>query len=440
MHQPLTKLIHTVSLFCRLKTTTINCGGLLFVVIVAGLVSNASAADSFRIDGSTVNVPTDLSGTWKEIKQRESWARANNTYLVEEGKFVRFLGRHYVFNYRKLDATETNTVAVVAGSPSGVAIATSQNSKTSTSFMFTSQATWFVAGNCVTMTQDLSKVIDSKREALEAGLGQSLEEIQNSLSFGKVVPKTTTVLWAQFRRKSGRLVSWPVVGLAPKDKELLMPLAEIAKDHFENVLLPTAECVEVEDPRSQRELLRSGGRRMAPSASQLTQSDDFPPPTGRAKERSVRTVRPIKGKDKNPRRSVERFGILITKFEAVPSTLTFRRIDSFVRCIRAANQSQALVLARKMYRTYSASPNERRVSYRFARTDSDACSDKGEGAGTGESGSDLADPSSTDGSEESSKSDTKPETIDPVPDPQFSNEETGEPEKFDLTDLEAVPG
>lgn len=418
MHQSLTNLIHTVSLFCRMKTATINRGGLLFAVIVAGLLSSASAADSFRIDGSTVNVPADLSGTWKEIKQRESWARANDTYLVEEGEFVRFLGRHYVFNYRKIDATDTN----------------------SSSFMFTSKATWFVAGNCVTMIQDLSKVIDSKREALEAGLGQSLNEIQDSLSYGKVVPKTTTVLWAQFRRKSGHLVSWPVVGLAPKDKELLMPLAEIAKDHFENVLLPTAECVEVEDPRSQRELARSGGRRIAPSASQLTQSDDFPPPTGRAKERPVRTVRPIKGKDKNSRRSVERFGILITKFEAVPGTLTFRRVGSFVRCIPAASESQALAAARKNYRTKAASPNERRVSYSFAPTDAEACSDKGEGAGTGESGSDLTAPSLADGSEESTKSDTKPETIDPVPDPQFSNEETGEPEKFDLTDLEAVPG
>jgi len=374
-----------------MKRALPQLGAVFVAALAAGIVSGASAADSFRIDSSTLFVPSDLSDDWNRVKQRGLWSKSDGTSLTIDGEFVRFLGRHYVFNYKKTDVTDTDTVAVVAGSPSGVAIATSQNSKTSTSFMFTSQATWFVAGNCVTMTQDLSKVIDSKREALEAGLGQSLEEIQNSLSFGKVVPKTTTVLWAQFRRKSGRLVSWPVVGLAPKDKELLMPLAEIAKDHFENVLLPTAECVEVEDPRSQRELLGSGGRRMAPSASQLTQSDDFPPPTGRTKERLVRAGRTIKGKSRNPQRPVERFGILVTKFEAVPSTLTFRRIDSFVRCIRAANQSQALVLARKMYRTYSASPNERRVSYRFAPTDSDACSDKGEGAGTGESGSDLSD-------------------------------------------------
>jgi hypothetical protein len=420
-----------------MKTALPQLGVVFVAALVAGIVSSASGADSFRIDSSRLFVPSDLSEDWNHLKKQKLWSKLDGTALTTDGEFVRFLGRHYVFKYKKTDVTDTDTVAVVAGSPSGVAVATSQNSKTSTSFMFTSQATWFVDGNCVTKTLDLSKVIDSKREAFEAGLGQSLKEIQDSLRYGNVVPQTTTVVWAQFRKKTGQLVAWPINGLAADDQRLLMPFADLALDLFENVLLPTAECVKFEDPRSEREAARSGGRRMTPSDPQLTQSGDFSPPTGRARERPIRAEQTIKGKEKNPRRSVERFGILITKFVAVPGTLTFRPIDSFVSCIRAATQGQALAAARRIYRTKALSPNERRFSYRFALTDSGACGDKGEGAAGSES--DLATSSSNDGSEGASKSDTKPENINPIPDPISTDEKTGDPSGHDVSELEAVP-
>ena len=405
----------------QIKTALPQLGTVFAAVLAAGIVSSASAADSFRIDSSTLYVPRDLSDDWTRVKRQELWSRSNGTNVTEDGTFVRFLGRHYLFDYQK--------------------VFTVQGFRILTSFSFTSQATWFVDGHCVTLTQDLSRLIDSKREALEAGLGQSLAEIQSSLSQGNVVPQTTTVVWAQFRKKTGQLVAWPVNGLAADDRILLMPFADLALDLFENVLLPTAECIEINDPR--QDLVKSGGRRMPASDSQLVSSDQFSSPTSGSKERPVRTTRPTKSK--KPTRPKERFGVLVTQFEAAPGSLSFSAVGSFVKCISAVSKQQAFAVARKRYRNRAVSPTERRSSYRFASSDSSECSQdqsgQREGTGGDESGSDSGAPSSSVDSGQLPESDTQPEQPLPFSDPISSMEDdTDDPREVDIADLEAVPG
>ena len=415
----------------RMKTTLPQLGTIFVAVLAAGIPSSASAAGSFRIDSSTLSVPRDLSDEWSRVRGRGLWSRSNGINLTEDGQFVRFLGRHYVFGNDKV----TNP----------------QGSISPTSSFFTSQATWFVGGKCVTVTQDLSKVIGSKREALEVGLGQSLEAIDNSLSFGIVVPETTTVVWAQFKTKSGRLVAWPVKGLTADDRILLRPFADMALDLFENVLLPNAECIRIDDP--QRDLVESGGRRMPASDSQLVtadqlersdqleSSDQFSSPTIGTKERPVRTARPTKSK--NPSRPKESFGVLVTQYEAAPGSLSFNAVGSFVKCISAASKQQALAVVRKRYRSKAVSPTERRVSYKVASADSDGCL-SGQSSlteGPDESGSDLVESSSSADSGQLSESDMQPEEILPFSDPISSTEdETDGPSEFDIADLEAFPG
>lgn len=381
----------------QMKTALPQLGTVFAAVLAAGIVSSASAADSFRIDSSTLSVPNDLSDDWSRVKRKGLWSRSNGINLTEDGKFVRFLGRHYVFDYGQTDATTTNT---------------------SSSYKFTAKATWFVAGDCVTMVQDLDNIIGSKREALETGLGESLNEIQDSLRSGTVFAKTSTVLWAQFKRKSGQLVSWPVVGLAPKDKELLTPLAEIARDHFENVLLPTADCVEVDNPRSQRELTKTGGRRMAPSSSQLenTQlqnSEDFSPPAGPTNGRSERPSKPTKAR--------KRFAISITQFRAAPGTFSFTVYKSFIRCIHAESKEEARQIALTLYQSKSivAPPNKPRFSYKVSDPE-DALVEENQC---------------------SLSEDTQSEELLPFSDPISSMEgETDEPSELDITDTEPFPG
>ena len=343
--RPLRSKLRRLALTClRMKTTLPQLGTVFVAVLAAGLLPGVSAADSFRIDSTTLSVPGNLSDDWNHVKRRGLWSRSNGIGLTEDGKFVRFLGRHYVFDYGHGDATKPNT---------------------SLSYTFTAKATWFVAGDCVTMDQDLRKVIGSKREALETGLGESLNEIEDSLRSGTALAKTTTVVWAQFKRKSGTLVSWPVVGLAPEDKELLLPLAELARDHFENVLLPSADCVAVANPRSQRELTKTGGRRMAPSSSQLenTQSQnsaDFSPTAGRTNGRSERPSKPTKAR--------KRFAISVTQFRAAPGTFSFTAFKSFIRCIHAESKEEARQIALTLYQSKSivAPPNRPRFSYKVS--------------------------------------------------------------------------
>jgi hypothetical protein len=405
----------------EMKTVLPQLATVFVAVLVAGIVSSASAADSFRIDSSTLYVPHDLSDDWTQVKRKGLWSRSNGTNVTEDGTFVRFLGRHYIFDYQKVFTIQGSTI--------------------STSFSFTSQATWFAEGNCVTLTQDLSRLIDSKREALEAGLGQSLADIQSSLSQGNVVPQTTTVVWAQFRKKTGQLVAWPINGLAADDQILLMPFADLALDLFENVLLPTAECIEINDPR--QDLVKSGGRRMPASDSQLVSSDQFSSPTSGTKERPVRTTRPTKSK--KPTRPKERFGVLVTQFEAAPGSLSFSAVGSFVKCISAVSKQQALAVARKRYRIKAVSPTERRFSYRFASSDSNECSQdqssQSEGTEVDESSSDSGAPPSSDDSGQLPESETQPEKPFPFSDPISSMaDETDGPSEVDIADLEAVPG
>lgn len=403
----------------RIQQLTRRRVALLMSVAAAAMVAGQSEAATFRVDDTSMTVPSILADDWRTIQHRKTWIRSDGKAVGGEAKFVRFLARDYSFTANE-DSFQLRTM-------------------------------WFASGKCVSTNESVSSLTSAKRKSLESAFG-SLTEMRARLTETPDVPQVRVVIWAHFR--STHEVSLPLGGLASDDAKTLEPFAELARRAFDTRLSRTAKCKEGSDPKTSRETARSGGRRMRPSKSQskpgTSPTRSAPRPTGglivgELPQPGTSPERPDRRVDERGRR--QEWPILISRFVASPGSLVFEPAGQFTRCVFAHSEVEALASMRAAYRPQAASGSGRRTSYTVSATGD---------AGCGQSNADGAgDASNSDGESSGSSEpvgggpsaavEESGEAFQPYADPldiesPFGGEgDSGSSSEIDELDFESIP-